>query len=199
MWNPFRRRKAKKAAKPRPKKRRVPLTIEQLEPIKLFNGTSLTLLEQMGLFADDNFDDLDNDFDVLGKRRHNGGGGIAAAPDSVIHTAPVGDSSGGGASHQTNLSVSGGGSTALGSPSSPTGGSTQPLVASATSNKTTSVASGPPSPNSTTVISNASGGSGTPTQGPIMSGPGGAGPDIGFCFACGSPAAVVIDANEALV
>src|SRR5262249_2808013 len=152
---------------------------------------------------DDNpLDDLDNDFDVLGKHRHDGSGGIPAAPESGMHTTP-GDSSGSGASHQTNLSVNGGASAALGSPPRPTGGANQPPGAAPPSSKTTTTmtaaASAPPSPQSTTVIGNASGGSGTPTQEPVMSGPGGAGPDIGLCFACGTPAAVVIDANEALV
>jgi hypothetical protein len=201
LLNFFSRKRSNKASKPRQKKRRIPLTIEQLEVRWLFNRSPLTLIDEMGIVADDNpLDDLDKDFDVLGKHRHGGGGGIPAA-ESAVHSAPVGDSTGSGAAHQTNLAVSGGGSVPLGTPPSPTGGSSQALAAPSTSSKTTTTttvaASGPPSPNTTTVISTVSGGSGI-GHGPVVAGPNGGngGP---FCSSCGTPHFAVIDANEALV
>jgi RHS repeat-associated protein len=202
MLNFLSRIRSKKASKPRQKKRRIPLAIEQLEVRWLFNRSPLTLLDEMGIVADDNpLDDLDKDFDVLGKHRHGGGGGIPAT-ETATHSAPVGDAGGSGAGHQTNLSVSGGTTVPLGTPPSPTGGSSQALAAPPTSSKTTTTttatASGPPSPNTTTVISNVSGGSGI-GHGPVVAGPNGGngGP---FCFSCGgTPDFLVIDANEALV
>src|SRR5437870_5753607 len=87
MLSLFFSKRSRKVSNSNQKKRRIPLSLEQLEPIWLFNRGPLGMYEQIGAIREEKlFDDLTQDVDLFGPSKNGNPGPAPTTLNSGTNT-----------------------------------------------------------------------------------------------------------------